>query len=277
MIAGGVALLAGTALTAGIGGIAAAGILQSVATYAGIASTIASPGADTLTRLERPMTAISMFDDRHRAYMVTDGGQFDIRTGRVISLEPKVLMLPALRMAIGLQGWGSPYTLCDAMSDACEEATQREFLDKLPTALAAMRLVAPEPPASETRLWVGMFDTEKNAPRMLTVQSGPMPDGDPAPPFELVQSEGAVSGLTTGELASILPTGWPENPVRDGRRILAAQRARPFAAIGGGCGVAGECGLYTISRFGVSYRPLVRYPDAVGELADPAAAGRLAA
>ena len=214
------------------------------------------------------MTALSLFADRRRAYLLSDGAQFDVRTGEVIGFAPKVLCFPSLSMAIGIQGWGTIELLMSALDAQKPAASRFGFLAVLPTALAGMRLQANLSLLSETRLWIAMFDRARRLPWMGTVQSGVMPDGQGLP-YVIEPTEGAISGLSEADLREVHPSGWPVDPVEDGRRVLALQRRRPFPALaGGGIGVSGECGLYTVSATGVEYLPLLRFADKPGQRPD---------
>lgn len=266
------ALLVGAVATGNPLLAASAAKIASIATLVG---TAASPGADHLYhRPRKPMTAISMFADQRRAYIVTDGAQFDTTSGAVIGFVPKVLMFAKVQMAIAFQGgFITPAALSDAMADVCHEPKQSAFLACLPTALAQARLTMPVPLMHHTRLWVATVDPDSRRPRMFTVQSGRMPDGD-GEPCRIEETDGLVTGVAN--LSEILPSGWPEHPVRDGLAILAAQRRASFTHMAGCSAVGGQCTLYSVSRTGVDYRHLIRYPDTIGKPVDPMLPGVLA-
>lgn len=274
-VVGAVAL---TASTLGLGGAAAAATLKTIGTYAALAGTAASPAAETTHKLKRPetMTALSLFADSRAAYLVTDGATFNAVTGQVVSLGPKVCMVSDARIAIAVQGWGCPIGIANSLGITCQpepkDGTQAEILRMMPTALAHMRANASFPLLHHTRLWVALWDRDRRQPAMFTVQSGAMPDGDGVP-FRLERTDGQISGLSEAQVAEAVPGGWPTQPVRDGVSILRAQRIAPIAAIGGRLGVGGECGVYTVNRRGVTYQPLMRFDDRIGQPIDPSIVG----
>lgn len=214
------------------------------------------------------MTALSALSTRRAAYLISDAGLFDVRTGELLNFVPKVLCLSAMSMAIGIQGYGTVKALVEHLDSPLIVPSQAGILEALPNALAGMRITAPMKPLSETRLWIAMFDRARRRPWLGTLTSGIMPDGDGIP--YQIEEGGGISGLTNAELETAFPDGWPENPERDAVDILRMQRARPFPSLQGATGVSGECAIYTIDAKGVSYRPLMRYDDAIGRRADPA-------
>lgn len=244
-----------------------------VAMIASAVAAVATPAAAHTAKQEpRPMTAINMFADNRRGYIVTDGAAFQVPTGRIARLEGKVVVFDALSLAIAFHGFGEVAGFTDAMGAVIKEPTQGAFLNGLPAALARYRLRQAVPPVSHTRLCVGVYDRIACQPRFFTVQSGPLLDQANEPPFQLIECGAYFSGFADWAEPERLIRG---EPVAGGRRVLAAQRRHAYPSIGRACGVGGECGLYTIDRRGVTYRPLIRYPEAVGEFADPSLPGEV--
>lgn len=213
------------------------------------------------------MTALSALATRRKAYLISDAGLFDVRTGELINFVPKVLCLPAISMAIGIQGYGTVNVLLDCINGMHPAPSQAGILEAIPSALAGMRLQAPVKPLSETRLWIAMFDRARRRPWLGRISSGIMPDGDGIP-YQMQEGDG-ITGLSSEDLEGAFPGGWPRDPERDAVEIIKMQRHRPFPSLQGGIGVSGECAIYTIDAKGVSYRPLMRYDDVIGCRADP--------
>lgn len=246
---------------------------------AGIASaigTVSSPPSDHVAR--KPvrktdrMTAISMFALGRRAFVVTDGAAFDVRDGRIASLGPKVVMFSALSMTIAFQGWGDPEGFVEAMAATDPKPTQESFLGVMPTALAQYRLAQDVTPLVHTRLCVAFIDQQSRAARFCTVSSGLMPDQDRSDIYQLQEVGSFYTGFAHWQEPEQLING---DPISGGRRLLDAQRRHSAVQIGGRCGVGGEGALYTLDRRGVSYRPLIRYPELPGGHADPRNPGEI--
>jgi hypothetical protein len=267
-------VLSGIGKVAGIVSVVALAVGHpEIAAIASAVSSAASPIATDIAIPEaRPMTAINMFSSERRAYVATDGAAFNLNTGRIVRLEPKALVFDKLSMVIAIHGFGDVMSLMDSMNDVKPEATQGGFINALPNTLINFRMGQHYPPLSHTRLCAAVYDRIACQPRFFTVQTGLMPDGIADEPYKLHECGAYWTGYAmSAEPESIVH----DDPVAGSRRLIEAQRRQTFAHVPGGCGVAGEGGLYTIDRRGVSYRPLIRYPEAVGERADPARAGEV--
>lgn len=263
-----------------------AGVVSSIATLVGlpqvaIAAAAVAPIADVAAPIpERPMTAISIFDDGRRAYIAADGGAYCTQTGRIVQLGTKVAAAPTLNMAIAVQGCAGPWEISAAIKRTCEATSQSVVLRAMPDVLRSlrgeMRARFPDQDRAgwnETRLWIAAYDRVRCKPRLFAIASDHDPTAPGAEPFELREIKGQVTGLTGDQVATLLPAGYITDPKADARRILQAQRHYPFPHLNGGCGVAGTCELFTVSRRGVASESILQFPEGLGEVPDPARAG----
>lgn len=126
------------------------------------------------------------------------------------------------------------------------------------------------------RLYIAAYDRNRAKPRLYAIASDPDPTAPEAAPYVLRELRaGFVSGLTGDEVAEALPAGYITNPKEDARRLLCRQRHHRFDA--GFYAVAGACQFVTVSRRGVDVAPILQFPEAIGQLVDPARLGTLIA
>ena len=256
-----------------------AGIVALVATVAGnpaiaaIASAVAPNAAIAAPLTARhPMTAMNLFEDGRRAYIAADSAYF-LPDATIAYHAGKVACLPEFHLAIGLQGHGTPGGLVHEIERVCPIGTQADVLSALPEALAGYRLTL----EGDTRLWLASYDRSRAAPRLHHIATNATPDVPQAVPYVLHDVEGWTTGLTPDDVAAALPEGYIADPVEDSRRLLNAQRQYAFPHLNGACGVGGTGWLYTVSRRGVSWRPILQFPEQAGEKCDPAKAGEVIA
>lgn len=279
-----VGVVAGVAASAAlfVGAVATGNpALAAVAAKVAAIASVASPPADIGAAIqEKPMPAINLCADHRRAYLATDSGYFDPSTGRIVALGGKALVLPDVQMAIGISGSGSPAELMQNLNTTCEHGTQRAILAALPNAIACMAVErkALNPTGwSTVRLWIASYDRVRAKPRLFTVASDPDPSSPHIPPLVVNGVRGWATGLTPVQVATLLPAGYVANPRADLTRMFEAQRGYAFPHMGGRCGVAGDCDLYTVSRRGVTVETLIRFPEGVGAVPNPAAPGEVVA
>lgn len=280
VIAGAVALIA-----SGAGALAGAGLISATgvggASFAAIASTaaIASPVATQGVQLEtKPMTAINLFLDHRQAYVVTDQGHFT-PDGIIGALGSKTITFAALPMTVSFFGRHRPVELMEELDALLPLPRVDSFLAAMPQALRRLRariaLAHPEAegtPLNDVGLWIASYDRDRRAPGIHMTTSYRLASHPQHKPYTLVDLDpGYVAPAV--DLAKLLPRGYVDQPRRDGWRILQAQRRFTFGPHGGGCRVAGAGELYTVGAQGVTVQAIGRFPEQVGERADPTRLG----
>lgn len=222
------------------------------------------------------MTACNLFVRDRAAYLLTDWASYR-PDGVVVALKPKVIELPALRMAIMCSGetWETRTPIVKAWME--RSANADAAVRSVPALMSVLRadladnyrrrgLPVPSgkewPPQAYFDLYVAIWSAERHRPEGYAISSrgGHSPNSSELP-GRVFQIERHTQPPFKGELAPD-PYSPEFEPERDGLALLEAQRRY----VNHYCGhiVGGAAQMTIVSEEGVSTTILREWPDEIG-------------
>jgi len=217
------------------------------------------------------MSAINTVIQADSVHLICDGASYDA-DGRLVSVGPKMQMLPHLNAAVACRGPRASVPLfADLLSAAA--STYDELKAEAPTFLRELR---PMLDATFAHCELGAdFDvviagiSESDGPDAYLICSH---ERYGVQPWTVVQFAGLAMMPADAATQARVFASIPDNvdlvdPERDGRIILEAQRVFPIDHGGDRSfvGVGGFAQLTSITRDGISTRVIHRWPDEIGE------------